>query len=116
MVVGGTSFVDESMITGEPMPVDKNDGDPVALNYLMRGPTGDMKVVDVFLDGLGREGTVRVSHPIVDRESQFDQLDDQSPLGVQRFLECREKHRAPTLPTARTGRRSSRQRRPQRGL
>jgi len=27
------------------------DGDPVALNYLMRGPVGDMKVVDVFLDG-----------------------------------------------------------------
>ena len=29
----------------------RNDGDPVALNYLMRGPAGDMKVVDVFLDG-----------------------------------------------------------------
>jgi len=28
-----------------------NDGDPVALNYLMRGPAGDMRVVDVFLDG-----------------------------------------------------------------
>jgi len=28
-----------------------DSGDPVALNYLMRGPTGDMKVVDVFLDG-----------------------------------------------------------------
>jgi phospholipid transport system substrate-binding protein len=27
------------------------DGDPVALNYLMRGPSGDMKIVDVFLDG-----------------------------------------------------------------
>lgn len=26
-------------------------GDPVALNYLMRGPAGDMRVVDVFLDG-----------------------------------------------------------------
>ena len=28
-----------------------NDGDPVALNYLMRGPAGNMRVVDVFLDG-----------------------------------------------------------------
>jgi phospholipid transport system substrate-binding protein len=27
------------------------DGDPVQLNYLMRGPAGNMKIVDVFLEG-----------------------------------------------------------------
>jgi phospholipid transport system substrate-binding protein len=37
------------------------DGDPVQLNYLMRGPVGNMKIVDVFLEGAISELATRRS-------------------------------------------------------
>ena len=37
------------------------DGDPVQLNYLMRGPADDMKIVDVFLEGAISELATRRS-------------------------------------------------------
>jgi phospholipid transport system substrate-binding protein len=37
------------------------DGDPVQLNYLMRGPATDMRVVDVFLEGAISELATRRS-------------------------------------------------------
>jgi len=37
------------------------DGDPVQLNYLMRGPAGNMKIVDVFLEGVISELATRRS-------------------------------------------------------
>jgi phospholipid transport system substrate-binding protein len=37
------------------------DGDPVQLNYLMRGPADDMRIVDVFLEGAISELATRRS-------------------------------------------------------
>lgn len=37
------------------------DGDPVQLNYLMRGPADNMRIVDVFLDGAISELATRRS-------------------------------------------------------
>lgn len=51
-IVAGTATIDESMITGEPVPADKNTGEPVTGGTINGTTTFDMKAEKVGADTL----------------------------------------------------------------
>lgn len=85
VVVGGISFVDESTISGEPLPADKRDGDEVFAGTMNKNGALEIKV------------TKATGHSTVDkiREMTFDAIKHKSR--TQQFIEQFSSYYTPTI-------------------